>query len=222
MEHHFQSDVSGVLEYATVASPNCDFVPILQQTLCGTLDYFKQSSDALDALHIVLFRAWRYKEECMINFSVSRYQRGIEADEYIRLMDLNNLFERTMSHLYELPTEESIDILQQLIPIDPSARYITYYLRITNTIADEKQYSRAIDFITDQKFNGMNENNIIGISTLIREQQQANTSLAHRVKLTGLMTWLQSNGNNTLITAKPTNSNPRKKRFMIKMLDDVR
>ena len=41
----------------------------------------------------------------MTNFSISRYQRGIQTDEYIQLMDLNNLFERTMSHLYEIPIE---------------------------------------------------------------------------------------------------------------------
>ncbi|KAI8143980.1 hypothetical protein BJV82DRAFT_610101 [Fennellomyces sp. T-0311] len=216
MQDQFQSDVNGALEYATVTLPSCDLVTVLQESLQATLDYFQQSSDALDALHLVLFRAWRHKGANMLNFSVSRYERGIQTHEFLRLMDLNGLFERTMSHLYELPHEEALDVLEEFIHSDPSLRYLSYYLRIINAIPDEQQYCRRVDFLTEQTFYDKDKTALTKLATLI-DEQKADATTVRVVKLTYLARQLIGSSG---IRSEVTRSASKKRRIVIKAFDE--
>lgn len=177
METVFQADLDGVLEYLTRAPSNVA-TDILQDTFQSTLEYYGHSTEAHIALSRVLFRAWHFKDVSRSDFSVSRFERGITTQEFLALMEKNDLFTHVMGHVYLLPYQDALSVLQEIMKSNDqhASRFLVHYMRITNAISSDQDFMDAIAFITKGQFVSSGQDTIKLQKLLVEQLERCKPS----------------------------------------------
>lgn len=85
------------------------------------------------------------------DFAVSRYKRGLECAEFVRLTKYFDLQDFIKIRLYTHPAEEAVVILGDIMDADVSSasQYVLQYLRISGGIVNADLRAQSLQYLVD-------------------------------------------------------------------------
>ncbi|KAI9299628.1 hypothetical protein BJ944DRAFT_245013 [Cunninghamella echinulata] len=158
MEDLFQSDIIDVTQYLDRIENDQNYTvkesrsttDIILKSINSTLDYYKRSQEAYNACHNILFRAWYRRQDAGVSFSVSRYSRGIKAEEYYQIIQQLDMTEHFKLALLALTPKNAILALQEILPSVQFSHYhiyLPFYIKTMHCLSTEETFIKAADYL---------------------------------------------------------------------------
>ncbi|RCH93612.1 hypothetical protein CU097_012093 [Rhizopus azygosporus] len=159
VEARFKSDLDGMLEYfeRNPSVRETITTELLQEHFDTTFDRTK-SFTVSAAFAKVLLNALINRKEYQNDFSVPRFADGLRTNEFLKLMDIYDLYGAVIHHLYTLDTRSALFALQNIFKENASdvksfkSNLYTTYIKLLFTldVDDEDFYQQSEDAFIEE------------------------------------------------------------------------
>ncbi|CEI90422.1 hypothetical protein RMCBS344292_04747 [Rhizopus microsporus] len=193
-EARFKSDLDGMLEYfeKNPSVREAITTELLQEHFDTTFDRTK-SFTVSAAFAKVLLNALINRKEYQNDFSMPRFADGLRTNEFLKLMDMYDLYGAVIHHLYTLDTRSALLALQNIFKENASdvksfkSNLYTTYIKLLFTldVDDEDFYQQSEDaFIEEIRQSSKDPMGLFVIANLL-QQMLIQASLQNRNKTVG-------------------------------------
>ncbi|ORE04745.1 hypothetical protein BCV72DRAFT_230961 [Rhizopus microsporus var. microsporus] len=194
VEARFKSDLDGMLEYfeRNPSVREAITTELLQEHFDTTFDRTK-SFTVSAAFAKVLLNALINRQEYHNDFSVPRFADGLRTSEFLKLIDMYDLYTAVIHHLYTLDTRIALSALQDIFKENASdvkslkANLYTTYIKLLFTldVDNEDFYQQSEDAFIEEIRQGSEDPIGLFVIANLLQQMLIQASLQNRNKTMG-------------------------------------